>query len=209
MSNDWMPEEPQGRSSMSRYVQPKSWQEFKEKGGIVQRARYRILDRGIGGFVGFTKANKPIRARQLIDFPPGTEWREGKDEKGNARPELPRAFFAFPVWDYEAAPGDGTTGAVLIWEMPQKALRDALSAIVKAWGPPTGYDVQVERKGKGFDTEYSLVNLPPTPMPAAAAAKWDALANSGFDLTKLYDGGDPFPTSLATAPENPADGVPF
>ena len=199
--SEWTPEPVNAPGSMSgRFVQAKNWLEVKEGGKLIQKFRCRILSKAVAGLVGWTADNKPIRARDMSMFPEGQKWREEKDPAGKMKVQLPKEFWAMAVWDYEG----GQT--VKVWEVPQRGIRDAISAAVKDKGSPFGYDLIVRRSGKGLDTTYTVSTADSAPMPPEAAAEWAALQAAGFDLDALFDGGDPFPAAAPAAPAPTGDG---
>ena len=61
------------------------------------------------------------------------------------------------------------------------------------WGDPNGYDIKISRKGEGLQTEYALKPMPPKPPTKESA---DAFAEMACDLTKMFDGEDPFADAL-------------
>lgn len=189
-----------------RFVQPKNWLEVKVGKQVVQQVRLRILGSPVAGLVGWTHDNKPLRARDAAGFPAGQRWRMGKDSKGQEREERPKEFWAMPVWEYGEA---GSESGVKVWEVPQAGIRDALRALVPIKGAPTGYDVVVQRSGKGFDTKYSVTALDSSPIPTEALVAWQQVQAAGFDLEALFDGGDPFSPAGPEAASVADSGPPF
>jgi hypothetical protein len=61
-------------------------------------------------------------------------------------------------------------------------------------GIPYGAGYQYPKTGEGKKTEYTLVAAPPKPVKADLQARFDDLT---CDLTRLYDGEDPFAEASA------------
>ena len=57
------------------------------------------------------------------------------------------------------------------------------------WGDPRGYDITVVRKGKDFDTEYTVQPSPHKPVHPDIQT---AFEEKKLKLEALFDGGDPF-----------------
>lgn len=203
--NGWAPDEPEQRRTSGRFVQPKNWLEVKEGKRLYQKFRCRVLGPAIAGVVAWTADNKPARFKSEADIPEGFNWRLQDKGPHAGKRELPRSFWAFPVWDYE-------TNEVRVWEVTQAGLKDALRALTgnPEWGSPLGYDVTATREGKGLETKYALAPSPKSAVPLEAAGAWNDAVAAGFDLNRLYDGGDPF-SAPAAAPAVPAtqESVPF
>ncbi|HEY6009489.1 MAG TPA: hypothetical protein VIU40_14275 [Geobacteraceae bacterium] len=191
--NGWDAPEPERSKGPSRYVQPKNWLEVKEGKKTSQVFRFRALASPVVGTVVWSAEGKPCRFRSEADIPADFKARLQDKGKHKGKPELPKTFWAFPCWDYEQA-------LVKVYEMTQESLRESIRKIVKQWGPPTEYDLVASREMvDGFWT-YSLVNQPPKPLDEHASAGWAEAQAAGFDLARLFDGGDPF-SAPAAAPD--------
>lgn len=199
----WAPEEPALSKGPSRYVQPKNWLEVTENKVKVQVFRFRTLASAIAGVVVWGEDGKPYRFKAEADIPVGFKVRLQDKGKHKGKPELPKLFWAFPVWDYEQA-------LVKVFEMTQQSLRDGIRGYIPEWGAPTGYDLVAKRKMVDGFWEYSIVNQPPKPLDENAVTAWSEAQAAGFDLSRLFDGGDPFsaPAPAADAPAVQAT-VPF
>jgi hypothetical protein len=196
--NGWAPPEPERSGSTSRYVQPKNWMEVTEGSGkakrVFQRFKCRVLGKAISGFTAWTADNKPVRFRAEKDIPADFNWRLKDDGPHKGKKELPKAFWAFPCWDYEAH-------EVKVWEVSQAGIREAIGALARnpEWGSPLGYDLTIERSGKGLDTKYAVSPSPKSAVDVEAAGAFNDLVAAGFDMERLFDGGDPF-SAPAAAP---------
>jgi hypothetical protein len=139
---------------------------------------FRILSSAIVGWQYWNKDSKPVRSK--------TKWAEvpqdikvEKDGKVSIK-----HFWAFPVWNYEAK-------AVQILEVTQQTVMNGIKALVdnKKWGDPKGFDITVTRTGEGFDTEYSVMPNPHTPIEDEILAICE---KKTINLENLYSGADPF-----------------
>lgn len=195
--NGWAPEEPEQRRTSGRFVQPKNWMEVKEGKRTYQKFKCRVLGSAVAGVTVWTADNKPHRFKSEADIPAGLDYRLQDKGPHAGKKELPKGFWAFPVWDYEVQ-------EVRVWEVTQAGLKDALRALATnpEWGSPLGYDVTATREGKGLDTKYALSPSPKSAVPDAAVVAFNDAVAAGFDLSRLFDGGDPF--SAPTAAAGPA-----
>ena len=142
----------------------------------------RVLADFIPGELAW-KGKKPVRKRT------GESWVE--DDCDDV--DKIKTIWMGPVWNYAEE-------KVQVWEIAQKGIRAAIRSLVKkkAWGPITGYDLVLERKGTGIDdTEYLLVPENKGPAPDAAIKAFeDACAFGKFNIEELFYGGDPFDAKL-------------
>lgn len=201
----WAPEEPEQRRTSGRFVQPKNWMEVKEGKRIFQKFKCRVLASPVAGVVAWNADNRPSRFKSEAEIPANFNWRLHKDGDHVGKKEFPKTFWAFPVWDYEVS-------EVRVWELTQAGLRDAFRALAAnpEWGSPLGYDVTATREGKGLNTKYALSPSPKSAVPVDAATAWNECVAAGFDLNRLFDGGDPFSAPAAAAGDAPAqESVPF
>lgn len=134
----------------------------------------RILSSAIVGWEYFNKDNKPVRSQEEIEESP-SDIKQGDRIK---------AFWAFTVWNYNLK-------KIQIMEVTQKTIMAQIKALIdnSKWGDIKSFDLTITRTGKSLDTSYSVVPNPKTDLPEVAKAQYD---NMKIDLTKLYDGGNPF-----------------
>lgn len=152
---------------------------FKPKEGAN---RLRILGKPILGSVGWTG---PQDARRPVRKPIGQEFASGEvtvDAKNKIR-----HFWALPVWNY-------TEKRVQVWEITQATIQAKLENLSRDsnWGAPMRYDVTVTRTGSGMDTEYETIPIPPRNPAQEIKDAWSQIRSNGFDLNRLFVGGDPF-----------------
>jgi len=155
---------------------------------------FRILSpRVMTGYEGWRvegKKQTPVRKRV------GEGWHIGE-----VRDNLTRHFWIMAVWNYE-------TRSIQVLELTQSTIQKAIRSLAKDqdWGDPTDYDLVIMAKGEKMDREYSVLPKPIRPRDPAVTQKWQELMAAGFDLERMYDGGDPFPsTDSATRSSGAAD----
>lgn len=148
----------------------------------------------------------PVRIRLGEDFPTGVVWQQDT-RPGKSGEAAPRYFWLLPVWSY-------TDKQVQVWESTQSTIHEQYKAWVanEDYGDPLGYDFTLTRTDDNKGTSYLLQASPPKPLAAAVASAWETCQKGGFDMTRLYDGGDPFsgPAVAAVAGgEGGDEDVPF
>lgn len=147
--------------------------------------RVRLYGEGITGYEAWITEDgkdKPVRwESKPADLPENIR----KDENGNS--QLKR-FCAALAWDYESS-------QFKILSLTQKTLIGALMGLIadEDWGDPAGYDIKIGKKGEGLKTEYSLK---PVSKKSPSKESSDAFAELSCDLTKMFDGEDPFGEAL-------------
>jgi hypothetical protein len=139
----------------------------------------RILSSAVVGWEYWNTDNKPVRSRTPYTTMPS----DIKIDKDGNTTKI-KHFWAFIVWNYEAE-------AVQILEVTQSTIQGAIKAMVdnKKWGNPEGFDITITRTGEGFDTEYSVMPNPHSPVEPKIKAALKALP---INLEALYDGSNPF-----------------
>ena len=152
-------------------------QYFKPQDG---KNKIRICSDAIFGWLYWTVDNKPARsAKHPGANPPGI-----RTDDRTGRPERVKPFLAVVVWDY-------ASNGVAIWEVTQATIMRALEDLVhdEDWGDPKGYDITINRTGKGLETSYSLLPSTKKAIPADVLTALDA---TPINLTALYAGDNPF-----------------
>ncbi len=143
---------------------------------------FLILDSAILGYEYWNLDNKPVRVAEKPTTMPADIRTEDDGKK------VIKHFWAFPVWNRKAQ-------AVNVLEVTQKTVMGALQNLARSdkWGDPImSYSITVTRTGKGFETEYNVVPNPKEEIPAEIVEAWEQVKADGFDITRLFDGGDPF-----------------
>ena len=210
MSEGWVPETDEGRSSAERYVKPANWKEAKMDGQTVQVWRARLASRIVRLYEVWDEDNKPHRAKtkgELSHIKPRQEGKFGPDKVK----EVWAALFL-----------DVDADRDVVWTISQWGVMSGLKEQIAEWGTPADgvifdYDfVFVKGKAKG-KTVYSVrvanasKGTARHPLKPEQVERINALYADGFDLNKLATGEDPFPPSGAGNAPSPAgdDEVPF
>jgi hypothetical protein len=141
--------------------------------------KFRILSDAIVGLEYWTEDRKPVR---LHEMPTETPKDIGYDNDGKVNQIKP--FWAFIVWNYNDK-------RIQILEITQKSIMQNLQSLADDgdWGNPTAYDVTVNRKGDGLNTEYSVM---PNPTSKLSKEAMDAYEATKINLEALFGGLDPF-----------------
>ena len=122
-------------------------------------------------------------------------WLDWKDKvpyrfQMNAKPEKPldknpiKHFWAFIVFDY-------ADHSVKILEITQATIQSAIANLSKddEWGAPFAYDLKINRKGEGMETEYSVTPSPKKDL--TEDQKKIALGKPAY-LPALFTNADPW-----------------
>lgn len=140
------------------------------------------LDSAIVGWEYWNTEGKPVRSPEPFDETPEDI------RKNNGKPEPIKHFWAFPVWDFQDK-------KVKVLEITQKTIMTAIRDYTKnpKWGKPImKYSFTVKRDDSGDITRYSIMANPSDTIDLQIEEAWDTAKEQGFDITRLYDGGDPF-----------------
>lgn len=157
------------------YKQPDTSNFFKLKDG---ENTFRIMSHAIVGYEYWTEDNKVVRSKTPFKETPNIKL----DKDG--KPTKIKHFWAFVVWNYES-------GKLQVAEITQSTIQSGIKALVdnKNWGDPINYDITITKSGEGFDTEYTVMPNPKSPIPNEAI---EAMQNTSIDLELLYEGKNPF-----------------
>lgn len=154
--------------------------------GDGDSVKFRILSHPIEGWSYWNADKKPVRLRKAPPaLPPDIQYRDGKAD-------AVKFFAAFAVWNYRE-------GSVQVCELTQKGILKAIQTYGdhEDYGDPLTYDLTLTRKGKGLETEYTLIASPPKPFPFEEQAI-DSLAS--LNLEAIFNGGNPFGGGGAMVP---------
>lgn len=194
---------------MTQGFLPEGYKVPKSAGGSYTKLqdganRMRILSAPVMGWLYWNTAGKPVRSREAFaELPADVRYKEDK-KSGEMKPERPKHFWALVVWNYNDK-------ALQVWEVTQGTIQSQLTDLIgnSDWGDPRDYDITVNRKGEGFDTEYNV--LPGKTMPVNPIVKTD-FEKKNINLEVLFDGGNPFEASEVRSydsiPEEEIDGRP-
>ena len=160
-------------SGNGRYINP---------GKIDGEIRLRLFGDGITGYELWVTENgkdKPMRwESKPSELPSNVKVYDGGRES-----QLKR-FVAVVAWDYEAE-------EFKVLGMTQKTLISALMGLIADddWGDPSGYDIKISKTGTNLTSEYFLK---PVPKKAVTKELKEGFADLACDLSKMFDGEDPF-----------------
>ena len=162
MSEDFMPE---------GYEVPSSSNYLKLQPGDN---KFRIVSKPIIGWLDWDE-KKPLRFHMQ------------NKPQASIDPAKPiKHFWAMSVWDYKS-------NKVSILEITQKTIQTAIEGLARNtdWGTPLNYDLTVTKTGSGMDTEYSVIPIPPKPLPEEIQT---VILGTQVNLEALFEGKDPFAT---------------
>lgn len=158
--------------------------------------KFRVLSPAITGYEFWNTDNKPVRSKEFPkDTPDIRIDDDGKESKT-------KHFWAMIVWNY-------TEERVQILHITQVTILRQLEAYVNEpdLGNPCGYDIKVTRKGEKFDTEYTVIALPPKDVTEDILKLYKAIQ---INLQALYSGEDPFSFfEKVVTDEVASDKIPF
>lgn len=145
--------------------------------------KFLILDSAIVGYEYWNLSGKPVRVKSAPEETP-VDIRREEDGK----PERIKHFWAFPVWNFEDE-------KVQILEITQSTIMREITALVnnEEWGTPVQtYAITVTRDGEKLTTKYTVTPSPAKAVPEDVKAEWEKVSGRGFDLNRLFEGGNPF-----------------
>jgi hypothetical protein len=113
--------------------------------------------------------------------------------KFTGKRKTPQHFWAMIVWNYN-------TGKLQILQVTQATIQRAITAYTldPDWGAPFEYDILIKKEGEGRDVEYSVISKPHKLIDPAIATEYK---DASINLQALFDGGDPFDTSVKKVEE--------
>ena len=154
--------------------------------------RIRFVGNPISGFLFFGKVEredgsetvKPFR-RTESEGEFSLEEMINRDARVNPAGELEKQkyFVAGLVYNYQKE-------KLQVLEITQKSILKALKSYVDSeeYGHPSGYDLTIDKKGDGLNTDYSVIVSPPKPL----ADEVETLVSEiSCDLDKLFAGEYP------------------
>lgn len=145
--------------------------------------KFRILSPAVTGWEYWNKDNKPVRSKKRWEIIPADI------KKENGQPTPIKHFWAFVVWNYQEQ-------LIQILQITQSTIQGSIKTGVDLrQGNATNNDIGVERKGDGFDTEYTVQFADPSPVAPEIEEAYKA---KKIDLEALFDGGDPFTSDTPT-----------
>lgn len=173
---------------LSSYQEPGGGGYFKPQQGDN---KIRIMSDPLIGYMYFTSETntsgaKPFRFRGEL---PNDAPLPGTNQQGQVNE--PKPFFAMVVWNYALS-------KIQIYEITQKNIRKAIMGYQAnpKYGEPTGYDFNINRKGEGLKTEYTVIADPPE---AISQEIKKAYQEANINLEALMTNGNPFGESKSQA----------
>lgn len=159
---------------------PSMYMKFEES---EDGTEFMPLASAITGYEYWNVDNKPVRSAEAFDeIPEDIKKKDGK-------PEPIKHFWAFPVWDF-------ADKKVKVLQITQKTIMTAIRDYTRnaKWGSPImKYSFTVKRDDSSDITRYTTMANPSDPtIDYAITEAWEQAVQNGFDITRLYEGGDPF-----------------
>ncbi len=134
--------------------------------------KFRILTDFIIGWEDWID-NKPVRYRM-----------DAKPSKSHDPKKKIKYFWAFVVWNYAEE-------KIQILQISQKSIKNSILEMCKSedWGTAYFYDIRINKKGEGINTEYHVTPVPHKPLPQLVRDAFDA---KRCNLEAIFDNQDPF-----------------
>jgi hypothetical protein len=150
------------------------------------------LQSPILGWLYWNTAGKPVRLKEQPDGIP-EDIRIGKDGK----PEPVKHFWALAVFDMTP----GARRPIKVLELTQSSIMKAIRTYTKnpKWGSPVlKYSFTINRDESGDITRYTIMANPAQEIGQDIRDAWEAAQAAGFDIERLFTGGDPFSADSAS-----------
>lgn len=159
---------------------------------VQGKNRIRFISNPVSGFVFFgkvkrddgTESVKPYRRRESEgEFSLEEMINRDVRMKPDGEIEGQKYFVMGLVYNYQKE-------KLQVLEITQKSILKALKSYVESeeYGHPSGYDLTIEKKGDGLNTEYTVVVSPPKPLSAEIE---NLIGETSCDLQKIFDGEYP------------------
>ncbi len=162
---------------------------------VQGKNRLRFIGNPVSGFVFFGKTKrddgsetvKPYRRRKSegefsLEEMINRDVRMKPDGEIEGGPALRQKYFVMGlVYNHQK---------LQVLEITQKSILKALKSYVESeeYGHPSGYDLTIEKKGDGLNTEYTVIVSPPKPLSDEIV---EAVGSTSCDLQKIFDGEYP------------------
>ena len=159
---------------------------------VQGKNRIRFIGNPVSGFVFFGKTKredgsesvKPYRRRESEgEFSLEEMINRDVRMKPDGEIEGQKYFVMGLVYNYQKE-------KLQVLEITQKSILKALKSYVESeeYGHPSGYDLTIEKKGDGLNTEYTVVVSPPKPLSAEIE---NLIGETSCDLQKIFEGEYP------------------
>lgn len=166
---------------------PKDYEMPKQSSGYMALEKginkILVLGSAIYGWEYWNKDKKPVRLKEEPKELP-----EDIRINDDGKPSKVKHFWAFPVWNFEEK-------RVQILELTQSSIQSAINNIAQDpdWGDPImTYPITITREGESLDTKYTIMPSPKKDVSDEIKEAWAEVEANGFDLDRLFDGGNPF-----------------
>lgn len=143
--------------------------------------KVRAISKPITGWIVWEEDPDDADSR----IPRRSKIEDGEPEAPSKDPkDKPKKFMTLTVFDYES-------NEIKIWEITQQSIIKGIKALSSNpdWGTPLGYDLNIEKKGEGKKTRYTVT---PSPKKALTKDQIKAANEKPCYLDALYEGEDPF-----------------
>lgn len=163
---------------------PKDYKVPTAEGGYMDLKqgdnKFRILSPAVIGWEYWNTDNKPVRSKEGWKTAP----KDIKLDDKTGKPSRISHFWAFVVWNYGEE-------KIQILQLRQKTIMSQIKAYIDnpKWGDPKEYDININRTGEGFETEYTTTVDPKAPLEEEILDNYE---NAEINLDALYDGSNPF-----------------
>lgn len=136
--------------------------------------KFRIVSDAIFGYEYWNAGNKPGRLKEIPKVIP-------KDIRDDSAIKHFWAFAILDRWDNK----------IKILEITQSGIMRDITSLLENedWGDPKGYDLNVNRTGKGLETKYTTQ---PSPHKPLTEEEQELVKNTKLNLQALFSGGNPF-----------------
>jgi hypothetical protein len=166
---------------------PKGYSAPKTSGSYMKfeegMNKFRIVTDAVTGFEYWDTNNKPKRLREMPREIP-------KDIRGDSAIKHFWAFGVINRWNNQ----------IQILEITQAGIMRDVTALFENpdWGDPKGYDLNIQRTGKGLETKYTTQ---PSPHKALTPEEQKLIQETKINLENLFYGEDPFGNFVPPAEE--------
>ena len=160
-NDSWIPE------GYSAPVERSTYMKFEDGENVI-----RIMSPLVTGFEYWTEGGKPVRFKEEPKDTPDIR----KDDEGN--PTKVKFFWYFLVYNYAAK-------QVQALEVTQKSIQAGIQDLVNndKWGNPNGFDITINKSGKGLETRYSIVPNPHSEITEDMQSELDSI---DIDLEAIF-----------------------
>lgn len=145
--------------------------------------KFRILEKPVFGWEAWTMPDTENPNGKPIRFP----FKEKPTDLSEFKNKSLKHFWAMPVWNFKLE-------AVQVLQITQKTIQQAIESLARNedWGSPLEYNITINQQGKDLETKYIVNPSPHTALKDDVKEAWRQVQENGFDITRIFDGEDPF-----------------